>query len=173
MAVTRNIKYINRDFSTLRQALIDYSRTYFPNTYNDFTEASPGMMFMEMAAYVGDVFHFTKITNSKKHLLQYARETSNLYDLAYMFGYKPRVTATSNYYIDFYQQVPALWSSGQQIPDYSYALTIPANTQVQSQNNSNINFIIEDPINFAVSSSIDPTTVQYTNKLGEYLIISY
>ena len=58
MAVTRNIKYINRDFSSFRQALIDYTRTYFPNTYNDFTEASSGMMFMVMAAYIGDVLSF-------------------------------------------------------------------------------------------------------------------
>ena len=166
MAVTRNIKYINRDFSTLRQALIDYSRTYFPNTYNDFTEASPGMMFMEMAAYVGDVLSFYQDNQFQETFIQYARETSNLYDLAYMFGYKPRVTATATTTIDFYQQVPALWSSGQQIPDYSYSLTIPANTQVQSQNNSDITFIIEDPVNFAVSSSMDPTTVSVYQQTG-------
>ena len=166
MAVTRNIKYINRDFSAFRQALIDYSRTYFPNTYNDFTEASPGMMFMEMAAYVGDVLSFYQDNQFQETFIQYARETSNLYDLAYMFGYKPRVTATSTTNIDFYQQVPAIWSSGQQIPDYDYAVTIPANTQIQSQNNSNINFIIEDPVNFAVSSSMDPTTVSVYQQTG-------
>jgi hypothetical protein len=174
MAVTRNIKYINRDFSTFRQTLIDYARTYFPNTYNDFTEASPGMMFIEMASYVGDVLSYYQDNQFQETFLQYARETGNLYDLAYMFGYKPRVTATANTTIDFYQQVPALWSSGQQIPDYSYALTIPANTQVQSQNNSNINFIIEDPVNFAVSSSMDPTTVtiyQQTGGVVDYFLL--
>jgi hypothetical protein len=166
MAVTRNIKYINRDFSSFRQALIDYTRTYFPNTYNDFTEASPGMMFMEMAAYIGDVLSFYQDNQFQETFIQYARETNNLYDLAYMFGYKPRVTATATTTIDFYQQVPALWSSGQQIPDYSYALTIPANTQIQSQNNSSINFIIEDPVNFSISSSLDPTTISVYQQTG-------
>ena len=56
--LNRDIRYINRDFSTLRENLIQYSRTYFPNTYNDFSETSTGMLFMEMAAYVGDVYLF-------------------------------------------------------------------------------------------------------------------
>jgi hypothetical protein len=166
MAVTRNIKYINRDFSSFRQALIDYSRTYFPNTYNDFTEASPGMMFMEMAAYVGDVLSYYQDNQFQETFIQYARETNNLYDLAYMFGYKPRVTATATTTIDFYQQVPAKLVGIDYFPDYDYALTIPANTQIQSQNNSDISFIIEDPINFAVSSSLDPTTTSIYQSTG-------
>ncbi len=58
MAQRKNIQYINRDFGEFRASLIDYAKTYFPTTYNDFTPASPGMMFMEMAAYVGDVLSF-------------------------------------------------------------------------------------------------------------------
>tara|TARA_R110000772_G_scaffold255934_2_gene372289 strand:- start:448 stop:660 length:213 start_codon:yes stop_codon:yes gene_type:complete len=54
----RDIKYINRDFSDFRQRLIEYSKTYFPNTYNDFSRSSPGMLFMEQTAYVGDVLSF-------------------------------------------------------------------------------------------------------------------
>ena len=56
MAVeNRNISYLNKDFGELRASLIEYTKTYFPSTYNDFTPASPGMLFMEMSAYVGDV----------------------------------------------------------------------------------------------------------------------
>ena len=51
MAITnRDIKYINRDFDQFRARLIEYARTYFPQTYNDFTPVSPGMMFMEQAS---------------------------------------------------------------------------------------------------------------------------
>ena len=78
----------------------------------------------------------------------------------------PRVTATATTTIDFYQQVPSKYVGLEQFPDYDYALTIPANTQVQSQNNSNINFIIEDPVNFAVSSSMDPTSVSVYQQTG-------
>ena len=55
MAANKNIKYINKDFNEFRTSLIDYTKTYFPTTYNDFSPASPGMMFMEMESYVGDV----------------------------------------------------------------------------------------------------------------------
>ena len=51
----KDIKYLNKDFNTFRSSLLDFSKTYYPDTFNDFTEGSPGLMFMEMAAYVGDV----------------------------------------------------------------------------------------------------------------------
>ena len=51
----REINYLNKDFDDFRNSLVEYAKTYFPTTYNDFNEASPGMMFIEMASYVGDV----------------------------------------------------------------------------------------------------------------------
>ena len=74
MAINRDIKYINRDFGNLRQNLINYSKTYYPTTYNDFTESSPGMMFMELSAYVGDVLSFYQDNQFQETFLQYARE---------------------------------------------------------------------------------------------------
>ena len=155
MAVNRDIKYINRDFGNLRQSLINYSKTYFPTTYNDFTEASPGMMFMEMASYVGDVLSFYQDNQFQETFLQYAREAKNLYDLAYMMGYKPKVTGVASVDIDFYQVVPA--NSNE--PDYDYALLIDENAQISSTSDNNVNFLVEDPVDFDTSSSLDPTTV--------------
>ena len=80
MAIKRNIQYINKDFTELRASLIDYARTYFPTTYNDFSPASPGMMFMEMAAYVGDVLSFYMDNQIQETFIQYARQTNNLYE---------------------------------------------------------------------------------------------
>jgi len=159
MAVRRNIQYINKDFTELRASLVNYARTYFPTTYNDFSPASPGMMFMEMAAYVGDIMSFYLDNQIQETYLQYARQTNNLYELAYMFGYKPNVTQVATVDLSFYQQVPAISSGGSYVPDYSYALFIPANTTVSSTDPSNTTFIIEDPVDFSVSSSGDPTEV--------------
>ena len=155
MAIRRNIQYINKDFTELRASLINYARTYFPTTYNDFTPASPGMMFMEMAAYVGDVLSFYLDNQIQETYLQYARQTNNLYELAYMFGYKPNVTQVSTVDLDFYQQVPANGSA----PDFNYSLFIPANTIVTSIASGSTSFIIQDPVDFSVSSSGDPTEV--------------
>jgi hypothetical protein len=167
MAVNRDIKYINRDFNDFRQSLINYSKTYFPTTYNDFSPTSPGMMFMELASYIGDVVSFYQDNQFQETFLQYAREAKNLYDLAYMFGYKPKVTGVATVDIDFYQQIPAISNgSGGYIPDYDYALLIPENSQISSTTNSNIKFLVEDPIDFDTSSSLDPTQVSVYEQSG-------
>ena len=163
----RNIQYINRDYSELRASLIDYARTYFPTTYNDFSPTSPGMMFMEMAAYVGDVLSFYLDNQIQETFLQYARQTNNLYDLAYMFGYKPNVTQVATVDIEFYQQVPSKVSASVYIPDFDYALFINQNAIASSLVNPNINFLVEDPIDFSVSSSGDPTEISVFSVSGD------
>jgi hypothetical protein len=162
----KNIQYINRDFSELRASLVDYAKTYFPTTYNDFTPASPGMMFMEMAAYVGDVLSFYLDNQIQETYVQYARQTNNLYELAYMFGYKPNVTQVATAPISFYQQVPAKLSGSTYIPDFDYSLFINQNSTVRSSTSPNVNFLIEDPIDFSVSSSGDPTEVSIFSTSG-------
>jgi len=166
MAVNRDIKYINRDFTNLRQSLVNYSKTYFPTTYNDFSETSPGMMFMEMSAYIGDVLSFYQDNQFQETFLQYAREAKNLYDLAYMMGYKPKVTGVAMVDIDFYQTVPASGSGANQVPDYNYALLINENSQISAQSNGSIKFLVEDPVDFDTSSSLDPTIVSIYEQSG-------
>ena len=159
MALNREIKYLNQDFSGYRANLINYAQTYFPNTYTDFSATSPGMMFMEMSAYVGDVLTYYLNNQIQENFLQYSRQTSNIYDLAYMFGYKPKVTGLAVVDIDFYQELPAKVLNGKTVPDYNYALYVEENTQVTSTTNSGNVFTIEDPIDFTISSSLDPTTI--------------
>ena len=54
----KKINYLGKDFASLKQNLIDYTKTYFPNTYSDFNESSPGMVFVEQAAAIGDILSF-------------------------------------------------------------------------------------------------------------------
>lgn len=166
MAVKRDIKYLNKDFSTLRASLIDYAKTYFPTTYNDFSPSSPGMMFMEMAAYVGDVMSFYLDNQIQETYLQYARQTDNLFELAYMFGYKPNVTGVATTTIDFYQQIPSKLSGSTYIPDFDYALLIGNNAVVSSTSNNEVKFLVQDSVDFSVSSSQDPTEVTIFQTAG-------
>jgi hypothetical protein len=129
---------------------------------------------MEMAAYVGDVMSFYLDNQIQETYLQYARQTNNLYELAYMFGYKPNVTQVATVDIDFYQQVPAIFTGGTYEPDFTYALSIPANTTVTSTAPSSVSFLIEDPVDFSVSSSGDPTEVTvYQVSAGGFVIDYY
>lgn len=163
----RDIRYIDRDFNDFRNTLIEYSKTYFPNTYNDFTPDSTGMLFIEMASYVGDVLSFYLDNQVQETFIQYARETENLFNMAYMLGYTPKVTTASSVNIDFYQQLPAKTSASVIIPDYDYALIIPENTAVSSNINASQQFIIEDVIDFTSSSSLDPTEVSVYQISGQ------
>jgi len=159
MATTlkRDIRYLNRDFSNLRSSLINFSRTYFPSTYNDFTPSSTGMLFIEMAAYVGDILSFYQDNQFQETFIQYARQNENVFGLAYQLGYKPKVTSPAIVDVDVYQQLPAITSGSITFPDYTYALKVGENTIVNSTNGTS--FILEDPIDFSISSSNDPTEV--------------
>ena len=155
----RDIRYTDRDFNSIKNQLIQYSKTYFPDTYNDFTESSTGMLFIEMAAYVGDVMSLYLDNQVQETYIQKARQNQNLYALAYSLGYTPKVTTAASTIIDYFQQVPAVIENGVYVPDYNYALLIPENTQITSTQNSSIQFITEDVVDFSASSSLDPTIV--------------
>lgn len=156
----RNIRYIDKDFNNFRNSLIEFSKTYFPDTYTDFSIASPGMMFMEMAAYVGDVLSFYQDNQIQETFTQFARQTPNLYQLAYMMGYKPKATGAAVANLELFQVVNAVGNS----PDFSEAVTIPNNTQVTSTGGQS--FLIQDFCDFSVSSSTDPTQISVFSVSG-------
>ena len=169
----RDIKYINRDFESFRSRLIEFSQTYFPSTYNDFSPTSPGMMFMEQSSYVGDVLSFYLDNQFQETFIQYAQQTNNVFELAYMFGYRPKTTGVAQTSVDFYQQLPSINDgTGNYVPDYSYAITVNENTTITSQNGAS--FIIQDKIDFSVSSSLDPTEIsvyQISGNIPQYFLL--
>jgi hypothetical protein len=165
MANVPDIKYFNKDFSTLKQDLINYARTYFQNSYMDFSPSAPGNMFMEMAAYVGDILSFYTDTQVQETLLLYAQERKNIIALAYSLGYRPKVTSASSALLDVYQLLPSTGAPNYS-PDYRYTTTIPKNSTIKSISNPDITFVTQDSVNFGFSSSFDPTDItiyQYYN----------
>ncbi len=159
MPNSTDVKYLNKDFSSFKSDLIEYAKSYYPTVYNDFTQASPGSMFIEMAAYVGDVLSFYLDNQLQETFLQYAKQKGNLYSMAYMLGYRPKTTSAAVVDLEVYQQVPSANDAGTIVPDFTYAVTIADGMQVRSNiNNSNF-FYVPNKVDFTVSSSLDPTTV--------------
>lgn len=172
--IKRDIKYLNRNFSDFRNRLIEFSKTYFPNTYNDFSPSSPGMMLIEQSSYVGDVLSFYLDNQFQENFIQYAQQTNNVYELAYMFGYKPKTTGVAQTTVDIYQQLPAKTVGGVTVPDYDYALTIGENTTISSTAGGNTTFLLQDKLDFSVSSSDDPTEVsvyQISGNTPQYYLL--
>jgi hypothetical protein len=174
MAEERDLTYINKDFTTLKEQLVNYAKNYFPNTYNDFSPSSPGMMFIEMAAYVGDILSFYQDSQLQETYLTYAKDPKNLFNLAYMMGYKPKITGVSEVEIEVSQIVDAQGVANNYAPDWSQAAFIEANSVVRSTDKTRTKFLIDRPIDFSFSSSYDPTEVTITGTPGgipEYRLI--
>jgi hypothetical protein len=157
MAEYRDIKYVAREFSDYRQELIEFAKNYFPDSYNDFSPTSPGMMFIEMAAYVGDILSFYQDTQLQETFLQYAKDPGNLYTLAYMMGYRPKVSTVSEVKLDVTQNVAANPTTG--TPNWDQALVVNENAVITSTASGNAKFLIDNKIDFTFSSSFDPTEV--------------
>ena len=154
----REIKYLNRDFSSFKTSLIEYSKTYFPRTYKDFSDASPGMMFIEMASYVGDILSYYTDYQFKESLMPYAEERKNVLALANYLGYKTKPTKSSTTNIDLYQLIPSTKDSNNNyIPDNNYALKIREYMEVS--NESGVSFITIDPVDFSLDSKFSPREV--------------
>jgi len=154
----REIKYLNRDFSSFKTSLIEYSKTYFPRTYKDFSDASPGMMFIEMASYIGDVLSYYTDYQFKESLMPYAEERKNVLALANYLGYKTKPTKSSTTNIDLYQLIPSIKDSNNNyIPDNNYALKIREYMEVS--NESGVSFITTDPVDFSLDSKFSPREV--------------
>tara|TARA_R110001592_G_scaffold8016_2_gene44071 strand:+ start:406 stop:2280 length:1875 start_codon:yes stop_codon:yes gene_type:complete len=150
----KTINYLNKDFSDFKGALINLAEIYYPDTVNDFSEGSPGTMFIEMASYIGDVLSFYTDAQIQETFLQYAQERENLYALAYTLGYVPTISNPASVELEIFQQIPAD-SSGD--PDYDYALRVLKDSSFKPNNNSGVSYLIQNDVNFAFSSSFDTT----------------
>jgi hypothetical protein len=155
----KNISYLNKGFTDFKTTLQQYAKTYFPTTYNDFSEATPGNMFIEMASYVGDVMSFYLDTQTQENFLLYAKEKENLYAQAYMMGYRPKASYASNTTVDIYQLVPSIISGSITSSNHNtYGLIIPANTVITSTS-TGTKFLTTQQIDFTDTSSTEITYI--------------
>lgn len=142
---SRDISYVGKDFADFRKNLIDYTKTYFPETYNDFNETSPGMMFVELASYVGDVLSYYTDSSLKESFIQFATDDANLFALAEMLGYKPKVTSPAVTTLSVYQLCKATFQGEL---DTRYLLRIKEGLVVSSTSRPDVRFRTLEDLDF-------------------------
>lgn len=159
--IKKDIRYLGKDFNSIKANLIDFSKTYFPNTYQDFNEASPGMLFLEMAAYVGDVLSYYTDVTLQESLITNAIERQNVINIAQSMGYKPKNRVAAVVKLDVFQIIPSIEDEdGILVPDWNYAVAIEEGMVVASDvNATTIRFRTVDYLDFRYSSSLDPTEI--------------
>jgi len=169
----RDIKYLNKDFGQFRQNLIEYSKTYFPQTYTDFNESSPGMMFIEMASYLGDVLGYYIDDTLKESLMTTAEDKTNIMALSQYLGYKSKVTSPAVVKLAVYQRVGVLNAQTNPEPNTAYLLRIKEGMSVVS--NTGVSFRTTELVDF--SDDIDREVTIYNRDSqgypANYLIKKY
>lgn len=121
---TKEINYLSKTFDQYKQNLINYAKVYFPDSYNDFNESSPGSLFIDMAAYVGDVLGYYLDTQFRENLIWYAQEQDNIIAIAQSLGYRVKPATASTGFAQVYQLCPARDISQNYIPDDRYFLRL-------------------------------------------------
>lgn len=159
-ANTKDVLYLNRDFTSLKQQLIDFTKQYYPQSYKDFSESSPGQIFIEQASFVGDVLSYYTDYQFKESFIQFANERKNLINLSKFLGYKPKVTSVSTTTVELYQLVPSIRTpgvDGEYMPDERYCLILKPFTEISSI--SGVYFLIEESVDFTQDSLFSPREV--------------
>jgi hypothetical protein len=171
----KDIKYLNKDFASFRGNLIEFAKTYFPKTYSDFNESSPGMMFIEMASYIGDSLSYYIDDTLKESLMTYAEDPQSVLALAQYLGYKPKVTSPAITTLSVYQLVPSIGVGINNKPDEKFYLRIKEGLLSNSTNN-NIVFRTIDIVDFSDEIGREISIYQRDANTGEplfYLVKKY
>ena len=149
-----NVTYTSKDFNSIKADLIEYTKSYFPDTYKDFNETSPGMMLIELTSYVGDVLSYYIDYQYKENVLTTATEKRNVRRLAEFLGYKTSNTTPSVVKLKVTTEI-GHDSTVERKPNYGHAnvVRIPPGLQIKSNINSDLIYETTDDIDFKISGS--------------------
>ena len=120
------IGYTSRSFADIRADLVNMARQYYPDIFNDFNDASVGMMLLELNAAVGDMLSFNTDRMFQETQIDYAKERKSVLSMARTFGLKIPGKRPSITIVDFSVIVPVFGDTF----DTSYAPMIKSGSQV-------------------------------------------
>ena len=157
------ISYTNRDFNSIKAALTEHARRYYPDTYKDFNEASFGSLMLDTVSYVGDMLSFYLDYQANESFLETAIEKENIINLSRNMGYRYSDAVSAYGECDFFVTIPSTAAA----PDLSYAPVLRAGAEVSSIAGGIYTLIedvdFSDPNNLVVVSSVDDATGAPTN----------
>jgi hypothetical protein len=132
--LTRDLNYLNKDFSGFRKDLLNYAKTHFNDQIRDFSEVSVGGMMVDMAAYVGDVMSFYLDHQFSELSLETAIEEVNVERLIRQSGVSITGASPSTVFVTVYLRVNTVYDNitGQYLPNELQLPILKAGTRVTS-----------------------------------------
>lgn len=159
---TRN--FLAKDFDSLRSQLLNYARLYYPDRIQDFSETSLGGVFLDMAAYVGDVMSFYLDHQYSELDPDTAIETSNIERLIRTAGVKIAGSSPATVEVTVFVEVPALTISGVVGPNPNALPIIKAGTTFLST--AGVTYYLLADVDFSKKTS-DGTSFTADVKVGK------
>lgn len=162
------INYYARNFADVREELINFVKQYYPDIFNDYNDASVGMMLLELNAAVGDMLSFHTDRMFQETQIDYAQERSSILSMARTFGLRVPGNRPSVTICDFSVTVPVNGDTW----DLAYAPLIRRGAQVGGAGKA---FEAQDEIDFSspFNSSGIPNRTTIPNYDSNNTIISY
>ena len=135
------IKYTDREFNSIKDNLVEYTKRYYPNIFKDFSEASFGSLMLDTVAYVGDMLSFYIDYQANESFIDTAVEYDNVLRLGEQVGYKPSLRASSSGILSLYIMAPSDPNGAG--PDVNYLPVLAKGTKFTT-NASDIYTLIDD-----------------------------
>ena len=166
----KQVKYLNKDYSDFKKSLIEFTKFYFSDTYQDFSDASPGSIFLDLSSYIGDVLSYYTDHSFKESLLAHAEEKENIVSLAQGFGYKPRLVTPAFCTVSMSALIPA--DSEGNLETKYLPRFLPGTSFAASTQNDVGTFITKDIWDFgdATNRDVRPFSLQDTGLPDFYLV---
>ena len=147
MAIRDNVKinYLSRDFQSIKADLIDYARRYYPDTFQDFTDAGFGALMLDAVSYIGDIVSFYLDYQANESFLATAIEYENILKHGATMGYVHQGARATYGNVTLYIMIPA--NSSGTGPDTNYMPVLKAGTTFLATNASQ--FTLLEDVNFS------------------------
>ena len=154
------INYTNREFESIRQDLLEIAERFYPESFQDFSEASFGALMVDAVAYVGDQLSFYLDYNVNETFLDTAYQYNNVLRHGRIMGYKDTGRPSTYGHAALFILVPA--SSTGIGPDTDYIPVLRQGTRFSSDTGLNFmltrNIDFADPKNSTIAARIDAST---------------
>ena len=154
------INYTNREFESIREDLMQLAERFYPDTFQDFSEASFGSIMIDSVAYVADQLSFYMDYNINESFLDTAYQFDNVLRHGRILGYKSQGRPSTYGTVALFVVIPA--SQTALGPDRAYIPLLKRGSRFTST--TGLNYVLTENVDFAESTNpvvvarMDPTT---------------
>jgi len=139
------IDYTSREFGSIRNDLMEIAERFYPDSFQDFSEASFGSIMLDAVAYVGDQLSFYLDYNVNESFLDTAYQFNNIVRHGRVLGYKYDGRPSTYGKVALYVMIPA--SQTALGPDIEYTPILKRGSRFTSE--TGLNFVLTENVDFA------------------------